>query len=116
MKRTLNEDQVKALFSSCSKECDILLGLFGLAIPNWDRVEYVLEGKVSMGESGWHAIYELFRSFNENHPGESVFPGGLWLSNGFAVDKSLAAWEVDTSAVKLIFKSGIDERQVKNDN
>ena len=39
-----------------------------------------------------------------------MFPGGLWLSNGFAVDKSLGAWEVDTSAVKLIFKSGIEEK------
>lgn len=113
MKRTLNENQVKALFSSRLKECDILLGLFGLAIPDWDRVEYVLEGKVSMGELGWHAVYELFRSFNENHPGESVFPGGLWLSNGFDVDKSLGAWEVDTSAVKLIFKSGIEEKASK---
>lgn len=104
MKRTLNEDQVKALFSSSMKECDILLGLFALAIPDWDRVEYVLEGKISMGESGWRAIYELFRSFDENHPAESTFPGGLWLSNGFAVDKSLDAWEIDASAVKLIFK------------
>ena len=106
MKQALNEDQVKALFATCSKECDVLLGLLALAIPDWDRVEYVLEGKVCIGELGWHSIYDLFCSFNENHPGECVFPGGLWLSMGFAVDKSLGAWEVDTSAVRLIFKSG----------
>lgn len=108
MKQTLNEDQVKALFSSRSKEFDILLGLLALAIPDWDKVEYVLEGKVGIGELGWHAIYDLFYSFNESHPGESVFPGGLWLSMGFAMDKSLGGWEVDTSAVKLIFKAGTE--------
>ena len=44
MRSTLREEQVKALFSSSSKECDVLIGLLKLAIPNWDKVEYILEG------------------------------------------------------------------------
>lgn len=105
MKTRLNEEMVKALFASCSKEFDVLLGIFKLVIHDWDRVQYVLEGKPSIGEEGWHVIYELFKKFNEEHPGESVFPGGLWLSMGFSIDKSLEAWEVDTSAMKFLYKS-----------
>ncbi len=105
MKTRLDEKMVRALFASCSKEFDVLLGIFKLTIPDWDSVLYVLEGRPSIGEEGWHAIYELFQKFNEEHPGESVFPGGLWLSMGFSVDKNLEAWEVDTSALKLIYKS-----------
>ncbi|MDM7940330.1 MAG: hypothetical protein QUS07_08310 [Methanothrix sp.] len=105
MKTRLDEENVKALFASCSKEFDVLLGIFELTVPDWDRVQYVLEGKPSIGEEGWHAIYELFQKFNEEHPGESVFPGGLWLSMGFSIDKNLEAWEVDTSAMKFLYKS-----------
>ena len=105
MKTILDEEIVKALFASCSKEFDVLLGIFKLTIPDWDRVQYVLEGKPSIGEEGWHAIYGLFQKFNEEHPGESVFPGGLWLSMGFSIDKDLEAWEVDTSAMKFLYKS-----------
>jgi hypothetical protein len=105
MKTRLDEEKVRILFASCSKEFDVLLGIFELVIPDWDRVQYVLEGKPSIGEEGWHAIYELFQRFNEEHPGESVFPGGLWLSMGFSIDKNLQGWEVDTSAMKYLYKS-----------
>jgi hypothetical protein len=76
MKSTLDQEQVKALFSSCIKECDVLIGLLNLAVPNWDQVEYILEGKPRIGEGGWRAIYDLFRNFNENHPGEICFQEG----------------------------------------
>ena len=104
MRSTLKEEQVRALFSSCSKECDVLIGLLKLAIPNWDQVEYILEGKPQIGEEAWRTIYDLFCDFNENHPGESMFPGGLWLGMGFSVDKNLGPWEVAISAVKFILK------------
>jgi hypothetical protein len=58
-----------------------------------------------MGAEGWHAIYELFCKFNEEHPGESAFPGGLWLSMGFIKDESLGAWQVDSSDMKFAFKN-----------
>src|SRR5512137_580137 len=97
MKLTLNQEQVKDLFASCSKECDVLIGLLKMAIFNWDQVEYILEGKPHIGEVGWRTIYELFCNFNGNHPGENIFPGTLWLSMGFTMDKNLEAWEVDVS-------------------
>jgi hypothetical protein len=103
MRSVLDEKQVKALFVSCQKECDVLLGLFGLAVPEWDRVEYVLEGKPQIGEEGWHAIYKMFCRFNEEHPGENVFPGGLWLGMGFSVNNDLKAWEVDASDMEFVF-------------
>ena len=104
MRSTLDEEQVSALFSTCSKECDVLIGLLKLAIPNWDKVEYILEGKPHIGEEGWRRIYELFCDFDEKHPGESMFPGGLLLSMGFSVAKNLGPWEVDISEIKFVLK------------
>lgn len=104
MRSILSEEQVRALFSSSSKEFDVLIGLLKLAIPNWENVEYILEGKPHIGQVGWRTIYDLFFDFNENHPGESMFPGGLWLSMGFSVDKNLGPWEVDLSEMKFILK------------
>jgi hypothetical protein len=73
MKSTLDQEQVKALFASCIKECDVLIGLLKPAVPNWDQVEYVLEGKPRIGEGGWRAIYDLFWDFNKDQPGEICF-------------------------------------------
>jgi hypothetical protein len=64
-----------------------------MAISDWDRVEYILEGKPQLGEEGWRTIYDLFCNFNENHPGESIFPSGLCLAMGFSLDKSLRGLE-----------------------
>jgi hypothetical protein len=83
MNSVLNEEKAIALFSSCEKECDVLIALLEMVVPNWAYVEYVLEGRPRMGEEGWHAIYDLFCRFNESHPGASIFPAGLWLSMGF---------------------------------
>ncbi|MBN1235863.1 MAG: hypothetical protein JW999_07435 [Methanotrichaceae archaeon] len=105
MKSILSEENVRAVFTSCDKECDALIALFKMAISNWDQVEYILEGKPHIGAEGWHAVYDLFCKFNEEHPGESVFPGGLWLSMGFLKDESLDAWEVDCSEMKFAFKN-----------
>ena len=49
MKSILNVEKARALFSSCEKECDVLVRLFEMVIPNWADVEYVLEGRPRMG-------------------------------------------------------------------
>ena len=103
MKLTLDERQVEALFSTCTNQDDVLVGLYKMVVPEWDEVEYVLEGKPHIGEQGWHTIYELFQKFDEVYK-EDVFPGHFWLSLGFEMDKEMDAWEVDTSEMKLKFK------------
>jgi hypothetical protein len=105
MESILSEELIRGIFSSCQKECDVLIALLEMAVPNWDKVEYVLEGRPRMGAEGWHAVYDLFCRFNEDHPGESTFPGGLWLSMGFVKDESLCAWQVDSSDMKFAFKN-----------
>jgi hypothetical protein len=104
MKSVLSQENVRAVFSSCEKECDVLIALLEMAVANWDDVEYVLEGKPRIGREGWHAIYDLFCKFNEDHPGECTFPGGLWLSMGFLKDELLDPWEVDSSDMKFALK------------
>lgn len=83
MRSTLNEERVRALFSSSSKECDVLIGLLKLAIPNWDDVEYILEGKPHIGEGGWRTIYDLFCDFNEIIQERACSQGASGLAWGF---------------------------------
>jgi hypothetical protein len=64
-----------------------------------------LKASPTSEKKDWHTIYNLFRDFNEDHPGENMFPGGLWLSMGFLMDKKLQAWEVDISEMKFIMKT-----------
>jgi hypothetical protein len=104
MRSTLKEEQVVALFSHCSHQDQVLDGLYRMALPNWDEVEYVVEGRPHLGERGWHVIYELFQSFDRDHHGEEIFPGLLWISLGFLKDGNLGAWDLDTSEVKVILK------------
>lgn len=106
MKLILSEEKVRGIFYSNQKECDVLIALLRMAVPNWDDIEYILEGRPRMGAEGWHAVYDLFCKFNEEHLGESIFPGGLWLSMGFIKDESLEAWQVDSSDMKFAFKDG----------
>ncbi len=108
MKKILSEEKVRGIFSSSQKECDVFIALLKMVVPNWDEVEYILEGRPHMGAKGWHAVFDLFCRFNEEHPGESIFPGGLWLSMGFVKDESLGAWQVDSSDMKFAFKNESD--------
>jgi hypothetical protein len=105
MKLMLQEDLVRDVFQSCDQQMDVLIGLYQLALPNWDEIEYILSGRPRIGETGWHTICSLFQEFDQKHHGvENIFPGGLWLSNGFESDPGLGDWEVDTSALKVALK------------
>ncbi len=106
MKPNLNEDKVRALFVSCSSQYDILIGLYKLALPSWDKIEYVLDGRPHIGNTGWRTIYDLFLEFDKkHHRNEDIIPGVMWLGQGFIADESLGDWEVDTSEMKLILKT-----------
>lgn len=105
MRSSLDREQVVALFSSLSSQYDVLIGLYKLALKDWDKIEYILEGRPHIGKIGWRAIYDQFLKFDEEHHSEEdIFPGGMWLSQGFAEDESLCDWEIDTTEMKLVLK------------
>ena len=106
MRSSLNSDQVKVLFTSCRSQYDVLIGLYKLALKNWDKVEYILEGRPHIGSLGWRMIYDLFLKFDkEHHANEDILPGVMWLGQGFIEDENLGDWEVDTSGMLLILKA-----------
>lgn len=106
MRSSLNSDQVKALFASCSSQYDVLIGLYRLALKDWDKIEYILDGRPHIGSTGWRTIYDLFIKFDkEHHEKEDILPGVMWLGQGFIEDDSLGDWEVDTSKMKIILKT-----------
>ena len=106
MRSFLDSDQVKALFTSCGGQYDVLIGLYKLALKDWDKIEYILEGRPHIGKAGWQAIYSMFLKFDkEHHANEDILPGVMWLGQGFLVDENLGDWEVDTSGMLLILKT-----------
>jgi len=107
MNQTLDLGGVKSVFASYTHQDNVLLGLYKLVLPDWDRIDYIVEGKPHIGEEGWREIFMLFQAFDQEHHGaECILPGGLWLNLGFIMDKNLGPWEVDTSRMKIAFKPG----------
>ncbi|MFB3764441.1 MAG: hypothetical protein ACE14P_04240 [Methanotrichaceae archaeon] len=106
MRSSLDSVQVKALFTSCPGQYDVLIGLYKLTLKDWDEIEYILDGRPHIGQKGWRTIYDLFLEFDEkHHASEDIFPGGMWLGQGFKEDESLGDWEVDTSEMKIVLRS-----------
>ena len=106
MRLSLDRGQVIALFASCSSQYDVLIGLYKLVLKDWDKIEYILEGRPHIGRIGWRTIYDMFLKFDkEHHAEEDIFPGSMWLGQGFVEDESLGDWEVDTTEMKLILKT-----------
>ncbi len=77
-----------------------------MALKDWDNIEYILDGRPHIGSTGWRTIYDLFLKFDkEHHEKEDILPGIMWLGQGFKEDEGLGDWEIDTSEMKLVFKS-----------
>jgi len=96
----LNPERVKVLFGIKKDQADVLIAIYKMVFPEWDRIEKVGDEKLSWPVcNSWtyKKIVGWFMDFDRKfHP--DVMNGGLWLQNGFSTDerysKDLADWEV----------------------
>ena len=84
--------RVRNIFKSQTKQDTALVEIYKLAFPEWDKIEKV-NGYPEVGEEFWKFICKGFIEFDRKHH-PRVFPGGIWLNNGFQSNSELDPWEL----------------------
>jgi hypothetical protein len=76
----LTEEQIDACFEDTTDQCDVLLRLYRLILPDWDEITS-MDGWPSCNERTWKGIARRFVAFDQAHT--DAMAGGLWLNRGF---------------------------------
>ena len=99
---SLTKQQIDKVFDTAEHQADYVVGLYRLAIPNFDKVRQV-HGYPIISELTANYIWDKSREFDKfHHP--NVISGGIWMNNGFGVDKNLDDWIVNTDNSILEYK------------
>jgi len=94
---------IKGLFEKHDNQGDVLIDLYKLALPDWDRIEKVTYSP-KISKRFWRWICQLFIDFdNEHHP--DIFKGGIWFNQGFSSDGKLSDWEISFNECNVTFVS-----------
>ena len=94
---------IKGLFEQHDNQGDVLIDLYKLALPDWDRIEKVTYSP-KISKRFWRWICQLFIDFDkEHHP--DVFKGGIWFNQGFSSDGKLSDWEISFNECNVTFVS-----------
>jgi len=95
------------IFGSAETQSEVLVELYKLALPEWDRIEKV-HGFPEVGLEFWKFICrELIEFDRRHHP--DVFAGGLWLNNGFQSNSKLDPWELSLANCTVTYFGGENE-------
>jgi hypothetical protein len=87
---TLDATAVRNLFADLNHQAEVLLALYKLIFPNWERI-IKMEGYPAINDHTWNEICELFIAFDHlHHP--NVMPGGHWMNRGFSIDNNPPNW------------------------
>jgi len=94
---------IESLFEKYEQQGDVLIDLYRLVLPDWDRIENITYSP-KIGKRFWRWICQLFIDFdNEHHP--EVFKGGIWFNQGFSSDGNLSDWEISFNGCNVTFAS-----------
>ena len=95
------QQRLQEVFEQAEHQDSVLVGLYKMLLPDWDRIERV-EGFPLIGQEMWRYIWNLFIHFDEqHHPG--CFKGGVWLNNGFSSSDKLGPWDVSLDRCNVIY-------------
>jgi len=92
---------IKGLFEKHEQQGDVLIALYRLVLPDWDRIDKITYSP-KIGKRFWRWICQLFIDFDTKHHPE-VFNGGIWLSQGFSSDGKLSDWEISFKGCNVTF-------------
>ena len=97
------KELIKSYFEKHEHQEDVLIDLYRLVLPDWDRIEKLIYSP-KIGKRFWRWICQLFIDFdNEHHP--EVFKGGIWFNQGFSSDGKLSDWEISFIGCNVTFAS-----------
>ena len=97
----LTREQVIDVFKDNKDQASVVIDLYKLVIPHWDRVT-AIEGFPTAGKELDELLMSRFFDFDERHHPD-VLKGGLWLNKGFSLDESLGDWEVSIKDIKITY-------------
>ena len=109
----LDKDAVEKLFAECTNQGDVLIGIYKLVFPNWDKIKTIHRWP-SINKDTWKEIAGMFFKFDKDHHPD-VMAGGLWMNNGFSTfdNEHLKEWEVDTATCKIELEPVKPEERMK---
>jgi hypothetical protein len=84
--------RIRSLFQENDHQDQVLLELYRLVIPQWDKVE-TIRGSLEIGDQGWVFICGLFIKFDREHHRDCL-PGGAWVNRGFSVNPRLSPYDL----------------------
>ena len=96
----ISKEKVEELFENAENQYEILIGLYKMVYPNWDKIKSV-KGWPQLSKEAHTFISGKFIEFDQIHHPE-VLNGGLWMNNGFGCDEDLEGWEVKPAPVELV--------------
>jgi len=104
--KTIDKVFEEASQAEVPSQADYILGLYGIAFPNWDQIAKV-NGWPRVSKVTSEYIFQRAIAFDEVHHPE-CFAGGAWMNNGFTStysgDEPMPDWEIDISEVELEMK------------
>ena len=83
---------IEAIFERYENQSDVLVDIYKLVFPDWDRIEKV-HGFPEAGNDLWKFVCRKFIAFDEKHH-PNVFKGGIWMNTGFSSNGYLKPWEL----------------------
>ena len=95
------EHRLQEIFEQADHQEAILIGLYKMLFPDWDRIER-LEGYPVVGRGMWQYIANLFIDFDQRHHPQ-VFNGGLWFNSGFSSSDKIGPWEISMDRCNVIY-------------
>ena len=96
---SLNREAVEALFETCTHQGEVLVGIYRMVFPEWDRITS-LKGYPRVNHDTWGHIAKLFMALDAKHHPDCL-PGGAWMNTGFGSCNDVPDWEADLSECKL---------------
>ena len=101
MRRTLNPDEIDAIFETSRDQAEACVALYRLAFPDWDDIAKI-DGFPGVGKEAAEYIWKKFMAFDRQHHPD-VFNGGLWLNSGFSTLKGegIGPWELTTDHCRV---------------
>jgi hypothetical protein len=96
MRKTLNKEQIDAIFTSSNHQSEVCIALYRLAFSDWDQLKSI-EGWPGIGKEAGLYITRRFMEFDRKHHPD-VLNGGLWMNKGFSAHDGarLGPWELCT--------------------
>lgn len=99
---TLDKEKVDLLFEEEKDQADVLVKLYKMVYPDWDRIEKI-NGFPTISKETNEYIFDKFFAFDKKYHGE-VFMGGLWLNNGFSSLEGQDLSFMEVRPVDVVYK------------